>query len=415
MFKLFQSVNLPSKLISCYRTSCPPCNHGVFMDVEVSDTGSYLTLIHKSGNCRFHAIWLRDNVLDETTRDPKNGQRLITLSDLPSDLKIEHAEIEGNSLSCSFYPESKQTTFPLKWLLENSYDHKKSGYSIKVPSFCNLWDQGLGQSIPSERISALETDQLALLYWLKEVRSYGFAKVSGLKAEPYQLFRIVDLFGFVRETNYGRHFEVRTEVNPVNLAFTGVGLQAHTDNPYRDPVPTLQILSCLENSAEGGDSMVVDGFAVALKLKAEDPVGFDCLTKYPARFSFSGSQGVFLDAKKPMVELGPDREINKIRFNSRSAAPLIDIPFDDMENYYRAYTKLSRMVDDPKNQLSFKLKPGEAFIVDNTRILHSRQRYSGEGNRWLQGCYADKDSLISKLTALEKSVVEKKIQSVNKK
>ena len=65
--------------------------HGVFMDVEVSDTGSYLTLIHKSGSCRFHAIWLRDNVLDETTRDPKNGQRLITLSDLPSDLKIAHA------------------------------------------------------------------------------------------------------------------------------------------------------------------------------------------------------------------------------------------------------------------------------------------------------------------------------------
>ena len=337
------------------------------------------------------------------------------MSALPSDLKIADAEIEGNNLSCSFYPESKQPIFPLKWLLENSYDHKKSNCSIKVPNFCNLWERGLGQSIPSERISALETDQLALLYWLKEVRSYGFAKVSGLKAEPYQLFRIVDLFGFVRETNYGRHFEVRTEVNPVNLAFTGVGLQAHTDNPYRDPVPTLQILSCLENSAEGGDSMVVDGFAVALKLEAEDPVGFDCLTKYPARFSFSGSQGVFLDAKKPMVELGPDHEINKIRFNSRSAAPLIDIPFDDMQNYYRAYKKFSRMVDDPKNQLSFKLKPGEAFIVDNTRSLHSRQRYSGEGNRWLQGCYADKDSLISKLTALEKSVVEKKIQSVNKK
>ena len=43
----------------------------------------------------------------------------------------------------------------------------------------------------------------------------------------------------------------------------GSGLQAHTDNPYRDPVPTLQIFYCLENSVEGGENMVVDGFRAA--------------------------------------------------------------------------------------------------------------------------------------------------------
>lgn len=68
------------------------------------------------------------------------------------------------------------------------------------------------------------------------------------------------MFGYVRETNYGRHFVVRTEVNPTNLAYTGLGLQAHTDNPYRDPVPSIQVLYCLESSAAGGENMVVDGF-----------------------------------------------------------------------------------------------------------------------------------------------------------
>ena len=72
---------------------------------------------------------------------------------------------------------------------------------------------------------------------------------------------MVALFGYIRETNYGRWFDVRAEVNPTNLAYTSLGLQAHTDNPYRDPVPTLQILYCLESSVEGGDSYVVDGFA----------------------------------------------------------------------------------------------------------------------------------------------------------
>ena len=46
-------------------------------------------------------------------------------------------------------------------------------------------------------------------------------------------------------------------------------------------------------------------------------------------------------------------------------------------------------------QLIFKLNPGECFIVDNTRVLHARTAYSGAGTRWLQGCYVDKDGLLS--------------------
>jgi len=100
------------------------------------------------------------------------------------------------------------------------------------------------------------------------------------------------MFGFVRETNYGMWFEVRAEVNPNNLAYTNLGLQAHTDNPYRDPVPTLQILACVENTVEGGESSVVDGFAVAAALQAENAEGFRLLSSCPARFEYAGSSGV---------------------------------------------------------------------------------------------------------------------------
>ncbi|WP_301457977.1 TauD/TfdA family dioxygenase [Pseudorhodobacter sp.] len=57
----------------------------------------------------------------------------------------------------------------------------------------------------------------------------------------------------VRETNCGRKFEVRTDVNPTNLAYTGLGLQAHTENPYRDPAPTVQVLYCVESPVAGGE------------------------------------------------------------------------------------------------------------------------------------------------------------------
>ena len=89
------------------------------------------------------------------------------------------------------------------------------------------------------------------------------------------------------------------EPNPTNLAYTGLGLPPHTDNPYREPVPTLQLLYCLENSATGGESQVIDGFAAALALKDEAPEDFEILTKTPVPFVFEGQAGVRLRAQRP--------------------------------------------------------------------------------------------------------------------
>lgn len=365
--------------------------------VTLSTDGNILEV----GGLRFHAAWLRDNALDPETRDPVNGQRLITLVDLPDDLHISDASVSGDTLHCTFAPEGKAVEFPLSWLQANTYDRAHDATPGRLPAHAIAWDAKLNSDVPQGALPELQNGQTELRDWLAQIRRYGFAKVTGMGATKDELFEIVALFGYVRETNYGRHFEVRTEVNPVNLAYTGLGLQAHTDNPYRDPVPTLQILSCLDNSAEGGENMVVDGFAVAQRLQAEDPAGFALLTRYCARYSYAGSAGVALSSRRPIIELSPDGELQAIRFNARSAAPITDVPFDDMDAYYRAYRRMSAIIDDPAMEVTFKMSPGEAFIVDNTRVMHARKGYSGEGSRWLQGCYADKDGLLSTLASLE--------------
>ncbi len=373
----------------------------VLIDADVCASGSILTLRVGEQYYRFHAIWLRDNSPDAATRDPNNGQRLITLADIPIDISISSATIDGAYLVCEFQPEKKCVRFLLKWLVEHAYDLLQSNTDVKIASQTVLWDRKLQKKIPKADINLLESNEKILRKWLHGIREIGFSMISGMRGESEELFRIVDLFGYVRETNYGRYFEVRTEINPINLAYTGLALQAHTDNPYRDPVPTLQILSCIENSVEGGKNMIVDGYSVALKLHKENPVGFDCLVRFPARFSYAGANGVELHSKRSLIELGPDGEIMCIRFNARSIAPLIDVPYDSMECYYNAYKRMSELIDDPEMQVTFILKPGEAFIVDNTRVLHARKSYSGAGNRWLQGCYSERDGLFSKLAALE--------------
>jgi gamma-butyrobetaine dioxygenase len=357
------------------------------ISAAIEEDGRVLRLRNGEAESRFHAIWLRDNAQDADTRDPANGQRLITLADLPEDCRLSDATAGEDGVTVTFAGENKTVRFESDWLWRHRYDVPQDRDAGRLPDGAEAWDGSLSAALPEGDLGTLQDDPDALRGWLSGLRRFGVARISGLPVEEGSLFRIVDLFGYVRETNYGRLFEVRTEVNPVNLAYTGLGLQAHTDNPYRDPQPTVQVLACLENSADGGDNMVVDGFAAARRLRQEDEAGFDLLTRHCARFSYTGSAGVALH--------------QAIRFNARSVAPLVDVPFEDMEGYYAAYRRFSAIIDDPAMQVTFKLTPGEAFVVDNTRVLHARKGYSGAGSRWLQGCYADKDGLLSTLAALE--------------
>jgi [2-(trimethylamino)ethyl]phosphonate dioxygenase len=368
--------------------------------VSVLEDGSGLQARWSDGAAlRFHAIWLRDNALDADTRSPRNGQRLITLGAIPRDIRIETAEAIGRDLVVSFAPEGKTVRFPGAWLRANAYDRKGRRPPGWTPPEIETWDRGLGANIPSGDFGRVAVDPSALRDWLAAVRRYGFARLSGGSVVSGALLEVVARFGYVRETNYGRWFEVRTEVDPTNLAYTGLGLQAHTDNPYRDPVPTLQILYCLENSAEGGDSIVVDGFRAAQRLRDEDPRGFALLAGHCARFEYAGSAGVHLASRRPMIELAPDGELTCVRFNNRSAAPITDVPYEHMADYYAACRRFAEIIDDPMMAVAFKLSPGESFIVDNTRVLHGGMGYCGTGSRWLQGCYAHKDGLRSTLSS----------------
>ncbi len=369
--------------------------------VSIENDGAVLRVAIGGEEYRFHAMWLRDNALDEATRAAGNGQRLITLNDIPKGTLVAKADVDGDAINVTFAPDDKAVSFPLSWLHENSYDQRKDRPAGWLAEGVVTFDGALAPNDVTANFEEISLNQSALAEWLNHVARYGFARLTDGPTKSGALLKIVDLFGYVRETNYGKWFEVRTEINPNNLAFTSLGLQAHTDNPYRDPTPTLQILYCLENAAEGGDSQVIDGFRAAQRLRDEDPEGFACLTSHCARFEYKGSNGVHLVARRPMIELAPDGELIGVRFNNRSAAPITDVPFDEMDRYYAAYRRFGEIIDDPAMAVSFKLEPGESFIVDNTRVLHARTGYgAASGNRWLQGCYADKDGLMSTLSAL---------------
>ena len=373
--------------------------------VTVEPGGTVVQLCLGNEIMRFHAIWLRDNAQDDETRDQINGQRLIALKEIPSETWVSDARVEADSLVITFKPENKVIRYDFDWLMENNYDEVKNLKRGWILQDHETWDSDLAY-VPSCDFDKLIKRNKLTLKWLADVRKYGFGKITNGPITEGALFKVIELFGYVRETNYGKHFEVRTEVNPSNLAFTGLALQAHTDNPYRDPVPTLQLLYCLESSAAGGENMLVDGFKAITRLREENEEYFDLLSNYSARFEYKNNKDVHLKSRRPIIELSSNGELLAIRFNNRSMSAVNDVPFDKMENWYSAYRRLGEIIDDPNMEITFRLNPGEAFIVDNTRVLHARKGYSGTGKRWLQGCYSDKDGLNSAFYSLEKALAK---------
>ena len=86
-----------------------------FKSAKIIDEGKSIILQRVDGSTlRYHSTWLRDNALDPKTRDVKNGQRLITLSDIPINTYIESATLDetGKSIFLTFLPEKKKFHFP---------------------------------------------------------------------------------------------------------------------------------------------------------------------------------------------------------------------------------------------------------------------------------------------------------------
>ena len=199
--------------------------------------------------------------------------------------------------------------------------------------------------------------------------------------------------GYVRETNYGRLFDVRVKAAPANLAYTSRPIAPHTDNPYRDPVPTVQLLHCLRSAAAGGDSVFADGFRAAAQLREQDPAAFAVLATTPVTFGYR-DQRTQLSATRPLIGLDPRGRIREIRCNGRSLQPPSLSPAE-AAGFYAAYRAFAGLASDPAALHTVRLAPGDCVVFDNTRILHGRTGFTGQGGRHLQGCYADLDGVES--------------------
>ncbi len=369
---------------------------------SVSHTEDLLVIRWADGETsRLDSMWLRDHCQMPVSRDADNGQRLLNVIDIPEELTIAGVEqLNDAQLKVSFLPENHSSIFTVQWLRENCYCINQASddrsASQKLLWQCDSFPAGMPVCDYGEFTSSNESKAKAL----GAFADYGFTVLTGVPCKSGQVLEVISHFGFNRETNYGEMFEVRTEIKPNNLAYSNLGLGCHTDNPYRDPVPTIQLLHCLQNSTAGGDSVLVDGFRAAELLRQERIEHFDTLVDNWVNFRFSDAVAE-LNSRAAMIETNDLGDVVRVRYNNRSIASL-RLPAERIKPFYSAYRHFSEILERDSLKITFRLEPGHLIFFDNTRVLHARTAFSAEGERHLQGAYADLDGLYSTLNLLRR-------------
>ena len=320
--------------------------------------------------------WARDACRCAECRDPRNDQHLIDASML-----------DGWTVVRTDRTDDKLTVTL----------HHRSGerHVCQIPTAepgdlqAEPWTAAFAEQVRADSTNwtgdhAAFVDQLARL---------GIALLHDCGVEPATVLKVGNTIGFVRETNYGTLFDVVVEPDPVNLAYTPLGLPAHTDNPYREPCPTVQLLHCLAAARDGGASRFVDGFAAAARLQAEDPTAFRTLTTTDVTFRYHSAE-VDLHARRPVIELDRDGAVSAVSVNNRSMEPF-GAGGADTASFYAAYRAFVALLDRDDFAIEITLRPGELVAFDNRRVLHGRRAFRSTERRHLQGCYIDIDAIHS--------------------
>ncbi|XP_077361159.1 trimethyllysine dioxygenase, mitochondrial isoform X3 [Festucalex cinctus] len=84
-------------------------------------------------------------------------------------------------------------------------------------------------------------------------------------------------------------------------------------------------------------------------------------------------------------------------YNNYDRSVINTIPHDVVRRWYVAHRELTKELRRPENELWVKLTPGKVIFIDNWRVMHGREAFTGV--RQLCGCYLNRDDVLSNARA----------------
>lgn len=345
----------------------------------------------------FHFCWLRDNCRCSACWHPQAQERLFDALAITSEL-IPSAVRNDSEGTLIIDWDGHESIYDPTWLRQHCYSASERARRLVAPT---LWNSTLAANPPKVSYESIMSGDAGLANWLKLISEYGFALMHGGPAMPGEIANVVQKIANLRATNYEPVYDVQSKPDPNSIAYTAVELKPHNDLTNRFASGVIQFLYCIESTATGGDSILVDGFSAAHEFRRRDADGFSLLTSTPLDFRFQ-DQTTDIQNKAPIIALDLEGNIFQIRYNHALLGPL-DVASELVEPIYAAYRTFTHIVRDPDFQLNLRLDPGDMMAFNNLRVLHGRGSFNPQsGRRHLQGCYVDIEDFQSRLKVLQR-------------
>ncbi len=360
---------------------------GPATDVHVEPTG--VRLRRGADEAVLHPQWLRHRSTEAGQIEATNRQRLFTPVDIDAALTVVSCAVAGDVLDTIFSDGHRASLdLPaieraLGWRPDPEEPPAPEPWTTPLAEFPYVdWD-GITFDPATEDLDAV-------IEFLSAFFRHGYVVLRNTPAEVGTVARVADRLGYIVGQNFGWVFDVEAKPSPTDLAYTAFELRAHSDEPYRQPVPGIQMLHCIANEAPGGDSTLVDGLAAANALLAAHPDLHAALVETEVEWRYDMGTDTVV-GRGHVLEYDRHGRYTQIRINTKLDEPIVR-PGVDLSAFYAARRWLSEWTNDAAHQVTFRLEPGDIMFMDNHRALHGRTAFDPtQGHRHLQGCYIEHD------------------------
>lgn len=375
------------------------------LPISVVDDGLEINIAGYDDPARFSWHWLRDHDESEAGRDPATKQRrvdTVALGTVPAGtVTLDEREVHV------VWPDGATATCSTRLLESVAADHLATDwealpeFSPALPENVTLWPTPAVGPDEVDLDGFLDpTNDLLLAHGVEQLSRYGYLVLRGDVVDRARAAVFARCLGYIRHTIFGGLWDLAPNLSEhADTAYTSEYLAPHTDGTYSHDAPGLQFFLCLQVAAEGGESLLVDGFAIAAELRAKDPDVFTTLASVPVAGRYI-EPGVHLRAERPVLRSNARGVLDQVSFNNYDRAPFL-LPPELEQRFHRAYGLFAEMAAGPARRVAVGLTPGDILVFDNWRTLHGRHAFTGQ--RHYVGAYLNHEDLESKRRVLLES------------
>jgi alpha-ketoglutarate-dependent taurine dioxygenase len=374
---------------------------------------------------KWHPVYLRDMCTCPRCRDPSSTQKTFQTSDIPLNIRASLVEFEGDdSVKITwendipgFGPDPHVSTFSSDFLYSHLTQQSLAEARFDPPE-PRVWNKKrISRELQSINFDDYMKDDEVLFSALVFLNMHGILLLKGVPESETAVEDIISRMGPLRDTFYGRTWDVKSVPEAKNVAYTNQFLGLHMDLLYMANPPGFQLLHCLKNTCKGGSSLFSDAFHAVLQLHIGS---FNRLRGIKIGYQYKNA-GEHYYHEHPVIEtqsyisMKSNRKVLKqvnysppFQADHLATAAFQADPFPQM---LKALKKLAERVEDPDNLYEYKMQEGECVIFNNRRVLHGRREFdAAEGERWLKGAYVDEDVFLSRFRVLNEKFKMKGIE-----